>query len=75
MTLREFVTDPDTGQIKRGALARVAEHIGVKRQTVHQWLQGRWLPDKIYLPKIRQMIEDGIDLTARCSPGRPRKKR
>ena len=71
--LERFVTDRESGAIRRGALARVADHLHVSKTTVKRWLNGEWKPGKEKRVAIREMISQRIELSAKRPTGRPRK--
>lgn len=62
MTLRQFLTDRKTKKIKRGALARVSEHLGVNKTTVKRWANGEWTPSIETAQRIQNMIHARISL-------------
>lgn len=71
--LREFMGGK---RLKKGALARVSEHLSVQPGTVKNWLCGAWKASADMQAKIDTMIADGISLAPdyrKC--GRPRGSR
>jgi transcriptional regulator with XRE-family HTH domain len=63
--LNKFLRNPGTKTIRRGALSRVAEYLGVSVMTVSKWYSGEWEPGLHTADQIREMISKGIDLSSR----------
>lgn len=61
MTLQEFLNNRD-GKLKRGAISRVAEYLGVSFNCVKRWYLGDWKPGIVTHRKIQDMIQKKISL-------------
>ena len=72
MTLKQFICDRH-GKVKRGALSRVSEHLGVWPGTIKHWMSKEWSPSPEKRNQIAEMIASGISLAPdyrKC--GRPK---
>lgn len=65
MTLLQFITDPSTGKIKRGAMSRVSEYTGLSQQTLKRYMDGTYMPSIESIRKINDAIHARIDLSPR----------
>lgn len=53
--LRERLTT-ESGQLQRGAMSRIAEHLGTSYSAVHEWFRRGRRCNRKYHPQILQMI-------------------
>jgi len=60
-TLQTFV-GWDGKQARRGAISRVAEHLGCNYATVQKWLRGVYAPGAETQARIDKMVSAGIPL-------------
>jgi DNA-binding transcriptional regulator YiaG len=72
--LHHFIHRKD-GTLKRGALSRVAEYLGVSGGTVKLWASGEWKPAAATNERILGMIADSIELSAKKTGPRPKKEK
>ena len=55
-SLRQFITDPQTGKFYKGAKTRVSEHLGISRPWIEKLLNETWLPNLKTIGRIEDMI-------------------
>lgn len=73
-SLSRFITDPETGKVRRGALASIQRYFAgdVAKSTIAKWSRGEWKPSPVRSAQLRAMIRAKIDLSPRKASGRPK---
>ena len=76
MNWKKYITDPRTGRPHRGAISRIAEHLGTHYGCVRRMFLGIWNPSADEASALRAIVQSRTILAPkkRSDAGQPRGK-